>query len=77
MKIKQKSFQEIKNYITDDVVESRIIARVFFVNNISSYYSLIDYLSEKADITIRLSDDAFCKGDDTVLDITAIASFLE
>ena len=53
MKIKQKSFQEIKNYITDDVVESRIIARVFFVNNISSYYSLIDYLSEKADITIN------------------------
>ena len=77
MKIKPKSFQEIKDYIVEDNIESRIVARVFFVNSINTYYSLIEHLSEKADITIRLSDDAFCKGDDTVLDIMAIASFLD
>lgn len=77
MLIKQISFQDIISKIATDNVESRFIARVFFVNSLKTYYALIDALSDKADIVVRLSDDQFCKGEDTVPDIKALIEYLD
>ena len=72
----QKTFQEILDYISEDHDENRLIARVFFVNDISMYFDLVRELANKADLTIRLSDDRFCKGEDTVPDLKAVIDVL-
>lgn len=77
MLIKQISFQDLIAKIATDNAESRFIARVFFVNSLKTYYALIDALSNKADIVVRLSDDQFCKGEDTVPDIKALIEYLD
>lgn len=53
MVFEQKSLQEVLDYIKSDRDENRFVARVFFVNNLGTYYSFVKALSEKADITIR------------------------
>lgn len=73
----QKTLQEVLDYIKSDRDENRFVARVFFVNNLGTYYSLIKTLSEKADITVRLSDERFCKGSDTVPDLKALITVLD
>lgn len=77
MVFEQKSLQEVLDYIKSDRDENRFVARVFFVNNLGTYYSFVKALSEKADITIRLSDEQFCKGSDTVPDLKALIAFLD
>ena len=77
MVFEQKSYQEVLDYIKTDRDENRFVARVFFVNNLGAYYSLINTLSDKADITVRLSDEKFCKGSDTVPDLKALIEFLD
>lgn len=77
MVFEQKSLQEVFDYIKSDRDENRFVARVFFVNNLGTYYSFVKTLSEKADITIRLSDEQFCKGADTVPDLKALIAFLD
>lgn len=72
-----KSFQEVLKYIETDRDENRFVARVFFVNNLRTYYSLVNALSDKADITVRLSNEQFCKGSDTVPDLKALIAFLD
>lgn len=76
MMFEQKSFQEVLDYIKLDREENRFVARVFFLNNLETYYAFIKKLSDKADITIRLSDERFCKGLDTVPDLKALIKFL-
>ncbi len=73
----QKSFQEILDYISHDCDENRFTARVFFVNDIRMYFDLVEELSNKADLIIRLSDDKFCKGEDTVPDLRAVIEVLD
>lgn len=77
MVFEQKTLQEALGYINSDRDENRFVARVFFMNNLGTYYSFIKTLSEKADITVRLSDERFCKGSDTVPDLKALISFLD
>lgn len=77
MVFEQKTLQEVLDYIKSDRDENRFVARVFFVNNLGTYYSFVKTLSEKADITVRLSDERFCKGSDTVPDLKALISFLD
>jgi len=77
MVFEQKSLQEALNYIKSDRDESRFVARVFFVNNFEDYYSFVKKLSEMADITVRLSDELFCNGSDTVPNLKALISFLD
>lgn len=77
MLIKQVSLRELMVKISADNLKSRFIARVFFVNNLNTYYALIDALSDKADVVVRISDDHFCKGDDTVPDMKALIDFLD
>ena len=77
MVFEQKSLQEVLDYIKSDRDENRFVARVFFLNNLGTYYSFVKTLSEKADITIRLSDEKFCKGSDTVPDLKALIVFLD
>lgn len=73
----QKSLQEVLDYIKSDRDENRFVARVFFVNNLEAYYSFVKMMSDKADITVRLSDEQFCKGSDTVPDLKALIAFLD
>jgi len=75
--IKQISLPELMTGIATDNAESRLVARVFFVNNLKTYYTLIAALSDKADIVVRLSDDMFCKGEDTVPDLKALIDYLD
>ena len=77
MVFEQKSLQEVLDYIKSDREENRFVARVFFVNNLETYYSFVKTLSDKADITVRLSDEQFCKGSDTVPDLKALIAFLD
>ena len=77
MVFEQKTLQEVLDYIKLDRDENRFVARVFFVNNLGTYYSFVKTLSEKADVTVRLSDERFCKGSDTVPDLKALISFLD
>lgn len=72
-----KSLDSIKQYISNDNETTRLIARVFFVRNIHTYYALIDYLSSKADLVLRLSDPQFCKGSDTVPDLKTVIEVLD
>ena len=77
MLIKQISLKELMIRIAADNAESRFVARVFFVNNLKTYYALIDALSDNADIVVRISDDLFCKGEDTVPDIKVLIDYLD
>lgn len=77
MLIKQLPLQELMARIATDNAESRFVARVFFVNNLKTYYSLIDALTDKADVVIRISDDAFCQGEDTVPDMRLLIDYLD
>lgn len=77
MVFKQKSLQDVWEYITNDRDETRFVARVFFVNSLGTYYSFVNQLAEKAEITVRISDDKFCKGSDTVPDLKALIAFLD
>lgn len=77
MLIKQITFQALMTEIATDNAESRFVARVFFVNNLKTYYTLIAALSDKADIVIRISDDEFCKGEDTVPDLKVLINYLD
>lgn len=70
----QKSLQEAFDYIKTDRDENRFVARVFFLNNLQTYFSFVRTLSEIADITIHLSD--YCKGADTVPDLEVLISYL-
>lgn len=77
MEFKQKSLQEIMDFVESDKESCRFVARMFFVNNLETYYDLIEKLSNKADIIVRLSDEQFCKGPDTVPDLDELISFLD
>ena len=77
MVFEQKSLQEVLDFIEADRDENRFVARVFFVNNLGTYYSLVKTLSDKADIIVRLSDERFCKGTDTVPDLRALIALLD
>lgn len=77
MVFEQKSLQEVLDYIKSDRDENRFVARVFFVNSLGAYYSFVKTLSDRADITVRLSDEQFCKGQDTVPDLKALITFLD
>lgn len=77
MIIKQISLQELIVGIATDNTESRFVARMFFVNNLKKYYALIAALSDKADIVVRISDDMFCKGEDTVPDLKVLIDYLD
>lgn len=77
MVFEQKSLQEVLDFLKSDRDENRFVARVFFLNNLGTYYSFVKTLSDKAEITIRLSDEQFCKGSDTVPDLKALIAFLD
>jgi|GEM_PF-1214075 len=77
MLINQITLTELLHGIATDKEENRFVARVFFVNNLKTYYSLIDALSDKADVVVRISDDIFCKGADTVPDLKVLIKFLD
>lgn len=77
MVFEQKTLQEVLDYIKLDRDENRFVSRVFFVSNLETYYSFVKTLSEKADVTVRLSDERFCKGSDTVPDLKALIAFLD
>ena len=76
MLIKPVSFQKLIDEMSADNLESRFVARVFFVNNINTYYQLIALLADWSDIIIDISDDMFCKGEDTVPDLKVLIDYL-
>ena len=69
MVFEQRSLQEVWDRIETDRDENRFVARVFFINDLAVYRDFVDRLSDKADITVRLSDERFCRGADTVPDL--------
>lgn len=75
--MEQKNYQELLSYIDSDHDENRITARVFFINNLEKYFDLVNELKNRADYTVRLSDDSYCKGDDTVPNLKAVIEFLD
>ena len=77
MFIKQVSLPELMAQIAADTTEDRFVARVFFVNSLTTYYAMIAALSDKADIVVRLSDEMFCRGADTVPDLKFLIDFLD
>ena len=77
MDFQQKSLQSVWEYIKNDKDENRFIARVFFINDLSTYYTFINKLADQADITVRLSEEKYCKGADTVPDLKSLIAFLD
>ena len=73
----RKALKEVWDYIDVDKDETRIVSRVFFINDLKMYYDFVERLSDLADITIRLSDPQFCKGPDTVPDLRELITFLD
>ena len=71
-----KSFQEVLDYLSIDHEENRYISRVFFTNDINTYVKLLEELSNRADLIIRLSDDSICKGEDTIPDLKTVIEIL-
>lgn len=77
MLIRQISLSELLVIIGLDKAECRFVSRVIFVNNLDTYFELIDALSNKSDAVIRLSDKMYCKGDDTVPDLKVLIDNLD
>lgn len=72
-----KTIQDVFEYIETDRNDTRLVARVFFINNLATYFGFVKKLTGIADITIRLSDDRFCKGPDTVPDLQELIDILD
>ncbi len=77
MDFQQISLEDLRKYLDADTGENRFVARVFFVDNFNTYCSVVNELSERADITIRLSDERFCKGIDAIPDLKVLSEFLD
>ena len=77
MVINQVELSSLLETIKADIHKARFITRVYFVNQINVYFKLVNALAEIADVTIRLSDEAFCSGKDTVPDFQKVIKFLD
>ncbi|MFI3250958.1 MAG: BREX-4 system phosphatase PglZ [Eubacteriales bacterium] len=73
----QIALEDLLQIVEADQEEKRLVCRIFFTENLETYSSLVETLSKKADITVKLSDPNYCKGEDTIPDLTAVVGFLE
>lgn len=72
-----KSLETAISLLEKDTDITRLTARVFFTRNLETYYNLIDYLSNRADMTIHLSDPDYCKGQDTFPNLKYLLEVLD
>ena len=75
MVITRLSYQKLIDTLREDKdlgLELRFTTRVIFVNNLASYIRMIDDLQDMADEIIKLSDDAYCGGKDSVPDLKEV-----
>lgn len=77
MVITRKGYREIIDTLKKDLgIELRFTARVIFVNKLSEYRQIITDLAGMADEVIRLSDDAYCAGKDSVPDLRKVSEHI-
>lgn len=77
MEVKQVLLSEVFDFVENDTLSSRLIARVFFADNLETYKKLVKGLSDRADIVLHLSDERFCMGKDTIPNMRAVIDFLQ
>jgi hypothetical protein len=76
MSIIQIDYANLLSELKQDTVKIRFNAKVFLVNNLATYYKLVNYLEGMADRTLHISDEEFCSGDDTIPDLKKVISTL-
>lgn len=77
MECKSVNLECLWDIIEKDCLDERMIARVFFTSNFNQYQKLVEGLAKRANRTIQLSDSQFCKGEDTIPDLSAVVSHLD
>lgn len=77
MSIVQIDPQSLLGEIRRDGTKKRFNAKVFLINNLADYFSLVEKLEDMADLVIPISSPAVCKGEDTIPDLTAILPVLD
>lgn len=77
MSIIQMDLPSLLKDIQQDNTKKRFNAKIFLINNLSDYFYLVEKLEDMADLSIHLSDDSICTGDDTVPNLKAILPMLD
>lgn len=76
MVITRMNYQEIIDALKADLgIELRFTTRIVFVNNLSGYFRLVSDLKDISDEVIRLSDDSYCSGNDSVPDLKKVLDY--
>lgn len=76
MSIIQIDYANLLSEIAQDTASLRFNAKIFLVNNFATYYKLVNHLEGMADLTIHISDEAFCSGEDTIPDMKKVIGVL-
>ncbi|MGN0169200.1 MAG: BREX-4 system phosphatase PglZ [Lachnospiraceae bacterium] len=76
MIIFQIDYADLLNEIVQDTVQKRFNAKVFLVNNFTTYFKLVHQLEDLADRTIHISDPMYCLGEDTIPDMKKVLATL-
>ena len=79
MLITRLSYQKILDTLKEDLdleLELRFTTRVIFINNLSSYKKMVSDLSDMADEVVKLSDIAYCSGNDSVPDLKKVLAHI-
>lgn len=77
MVIIQKEYDAFLKDILHDNTKKRFNTIIILTNNISQYFSLVEYLESKADITVRISEEPICSGKDTIPNMKAVLPILD
>ncbi len=73
MVITHKPYQGILDMLKEDCgIELRFTTRIIFVSSLQSYIKLVRELTDMADLVIRMSDEQYCVGEDTIPDLREV-----
>ncbi len=77
MLITHKSYPDLLETLkADRGLELRFTTRIVFINNLQAYMHLVEDLSDMADEVIKLSDETFCSGPDSIPDLKKVQEHL-
>lgn len=76
MSIIQIDYADLLSEIEQDTIKIRFNAKVFLVNNFATYYKLVNHLADMADLTLHISEESFCAGEDTIPDMKKVIGVL-
>lgn len=76
MSIIQIDYQTLLQDIQQDTLQKRFNSKVFLVNNLATYFSLVEKLEDMADLSIHISDPSICAGEDTIPDLRPVLSII-